>query len=70
MHAIAEPASPVGFLTQVRAAKFFSVTDRTIRRWEKLGMLQGRRVRGVKLYSIQELRELVNGTANLSAKAR
>jgi len=48
-------------MSQVQAAKSLGVCSRTLRRWEKRGLIRGRRVvpGGVKLYPISKLRELV-----------
>lgn len=46
-------------ITQVRAAERYGVSDRTLRRWEKANLISGKRVRGLKLYPIDKLEELV-----------
>lgn len=48
-------------LSQEKAARAVGVTSRTLRNWEKEGLIAGRRVRpgGVKLYPLDKLRELV-----------
>jgi DNA-binding transcriptional MerR regulator len=45
-------------IKQVDAAKRYGVTDRTIRRWEREKLIQGKRVCGVKLYPVKALDEL------------
>ena len=34
------------------------VSDRTIRRWERAKLIEGKRIRGVKLYPLAKLEEL------------
>lgn len=47
-------------MNQTKSAAAVGVTDRTIRNWEKRGLISGRRVGGgVKLYPIEDLRKLV-----------
>lgn len=48
-------------LPQSKAAKALGITDRTLRNWEKAGLIEGHRPRpgGVKLYAIDKLRALV-----------
>jgi hypothetical protein len=43
---------------QVEAARLLGVTDRTIRNWDRAGVLVGRKVRGVKLYPVAELKKV------------
>jgi len=45
-------------IKQTDAAKRYGLSDRTIRRWEKAGLVQGKRVRGVKLYPLAKIDEL------------
>jgi hypothetical protein len=60
MNAIAvQPERTDGAMTQVDAAKFCGVTDRTFRRWEEKKIIAGKRVGGVKLYPVKTLRELI-----------
>lgn len=48
--------------TQVEAARLFGVTDRTIRRWEKKGLIHGRRINGgAKHYPYAKLKALAEG---------
>lgn len=44
---------------QVKAARMLGVTDRTIRNWDKAGIIKGTKVDGVKLYQVAELKKLV-----------
>lgn len=47
-------------VTQDKAAKLLSVSDRTIRNWEKRGLVSGVRVGGgKKLYDFASLKALV-----------
>jgi DNA-binding transcriptional MerR regulator len=50
-------------VTQVEAARRLTVSDRTIRRWEKKGLLTGTRRQGVKLYPFARLKELAGVVA-------
>jgi DNA-binding transcriptional MerR regulator len=52
-------------LPQMQAARAIGVTDRTLRRWEREGLIAGRRVRrgGVKLYAVEQLRALAGSEA-------
>lgn len=45
-------------IKQIDAAKAVGVTDRTIRNWEKRGLITGKRQQGVKLYPYAKLKEL------------
>ena len=50
-------------LPQHKAAKALGVSDRTIRNWERRGLIQGRRVGGkLRMYDVEALRALA--TAN------
>jgi hypothetical protein len=55
---LAEPLA----VTQIQAARLLGVSDRTIRRWESLGLLKGNSVGGVRLYAIEKLKELIAGS--------
>lgn len=46
-------------VSQTEAARLIGVTDRTIRNWTKAGLLTGKRVRGVRLYPVEQLKQLV-----------
>lgn len=52
-------------LPQHKAAALVGVSVRTLYRWEKAGLVQGRRVtaRGAKLYPVEALRRLATGAA-------
>jgi predicted site-specific integrase-resolvase len=54
-----QPPPPA--VSQTKAADLFGVSDRTIRRWEKDGLITGRRVKkgGKKFYPYEQLRRLV-----------
>lgn len=45
-------------LPQAKAAKAVGVTDRTLRNWERDGRIVGKRCGGVKLYPMEQLKEL------------
>jgi excisionase family DNA binding protein len=47
-------------INQIEASKRFGVSDRTIRRWERAGLIRGTRVRGrgVKLYAVDQLEQV------------
>lgn len=45
-------------LPQTKAAKAMGVTDRTLRNWEKAGLIVGTYCGGVKLYPVSRLKEL------------
>ena len=48
-------------LPQVKLARALGVSDRTIRNWDRAGLLVGRRVNGgVKLYAIEDARRLLS----------
>lgn len=46
-------------ISQARAAERYGVSDRTIRRWERAGLIHGTRVRGLKLYVVRQIQQLV-----------
>jgi DNA-binding transcriptional MerR regulator len=46
-------------VTQIDAAQIMSVSARTISRWEKSGLLEGKRIGGAKLYTYASLKRLV-----------
>jgi hypothetical protein len=48
-------------VTQVQAAKLMGVSTPTIWRWDRAGIIKGRRIGGVKLYSYAKLKALVEG---------
>ncbi|HYE19230.1 MAG TPA: MerR family DNA-binding transcriptional regulator [Tepidisphaeraceae bacterium] len=49
-------------VNQVEAARRVGVTDRTLRRWEKRGLIRSRRVNnGVRLYPVDRLEALAKG---------
>lgn len=54
------PTAKTLSLNQTQAAKAVGVSDRTFRRWERKGIVKGRRVQpgGVKLYGIGQLQAL------------
>lgn len=45
-------------VTQTRAAKLLGITERTLRNWERCGLIAGKRVQGTKLYSYADLKKL------------
>lgn len=45
-------------INQIDASKRFGVSDRTLRRWERKGLIRGKRIGGIKLYPIHKLREI------------
>lgn len=49
-------------MTQVQAARALGVSDRTIRNWTKQGLICGKRVGGVVLYAVEDLRRLAGVT--------
>lgn len=52
-------------LPQTQAARAIGVTDRTLRNWERRGLIAGRRAAGgVKLYPVSELRRLAGEDAS------
>lgn len=51
-------ADPIA-LNQTQAARSLGVSDRTLRNWDKDGIVTGRKVGGgVKLYLVEDLRRL------------
>lgn len=60
----AEGVAPAAFeplaVTQVEAARRLTVTDRTIRNWERAGKITGKRVGGLKMYLYADLKRLVS----------
>lgn len=50
-------------VTQAEAARMIGVSDRTIRQWERLGIIKGRQVRpgGAKFYELAAVKKLVIG---------
>jgi hypothetical protein len=49
---------------QSEAAKRCGVSDRTVRRWERDGLIEGKRVRGLKMYPLKQLEDLAGLKAN------
>lgn len=46
-------------VSQADAARMLRISDRTLRRWEDRGLIEGRRNNnGVKLYPVKRVREL------------
>lgn len=45
-------------ITQADASRRYGVSDRTIRRWDRAKLIEGKRVRGVKLYPLKKMDEL------------
>lgn len=52
-------------ITQLKASLRYGVSDRTIRRWERQGLVAGTRTGGHKLYSVSDLDRLVTSGGNL-----
>ena len=52
---------PQEFAKQNDAARVVGVNVRTIRRWEKVGLVRGNRIGGLKLYPLDQLRKLARG---------
>jgi DNA-binding transcriptional MerR regulator len=50
-------------IKQIDAARKFGVSDRTLRRWEKRGLIKGTRVIGLKFYPLSDLRKLTGAKA-------
>ena len=49
-------------LNQTEAARALGVTDRTLRNWDRRGIIKGRRLGGrLVLYDVEELRRLMSG---------
>ncbi len=46
-------------VTQVEAAKLLKVSDRTLRNWERQGIIRSVRIGGVRRYSYRALKLLV-----------
>lgn len=46
-------------IKQVDAARRYGVSDRTLRRWEKKGLLTGTRVQGTRFYQVAQIERLV-----------
>jgi excisionase family DNA binding protein len=50
-------------MTQVQAARALGVTDRTLRRWDRKGLIHSERpAGGVRLYPIDAVQKLAKGT--------
>jgi len=57
-------------LPQHRAARSIGVTDRTLRNWDRRGLIRGKRCGGVKLYPVEDLKKLVTAGKEASGNAR
>lgn len=54
-----DPLAGRGAMTQKAIASYFGLSTRTIRRWDKRGVLRGKRVEGVKLYPVDQVSKLM-----------